>query len=337
MIIIDTETTGLKPGIDELLQVSIIDTHGAVLLDEYIKPDRATEWAEAMRINGITPEMVANARSIRDPYLHAKIQHIINSADKIIGYNVMFDIAFLAGAGFDVPNQDELVDVMIEFAEIYGDWREDTQSYKWQKLTTAAAYYGFDWPINAHNSLGDCLATLHVYNSMQQQSKLRPCPFCGSDRVHMVDNRTLIRCEGCMAEIGIMGLGHPDDIIKAYNRRSSDKPHGETLHIDDMDKILDDALGDDQYQRCDRCGTYRPKNEMFDGLCEECRAEDAAAARAEDAEDQIQRCTRCGTYVDKDTMYAGICAECQAEDEAKSKQAGWYKIEEIIKEVLPDE
>ena len=140
-----------------------------------------------------------------------------------------------------------------------------------------------------------------------------------------------------MAEISIMGVCYPDDIIKAYNRRSSDKPHGETLHIDDMDKILDDALGDDQYHRCDRCGTYRPKNEMFDGLCEECRAEDAAAARAEDAEDQIQRCTRCGTYVDKETMYAGICAECQAEDEAKSKQAGWYKIEEIIKEVLPDE
>lgn len=140
-----------------------------------------------------------------------------------------------------------------------------------------------------------------------------------------------------MAEISIMGLGHPDDIIKAYNRRAADQPHGAPLHKDDVDKILDDALGGDQYQRCDRCGTYRPKNEMFDGLCEECRAEDAAAARAEDAEDQIQRCTRCGTYVDKDTMYAGICAECQAEDEAKSKQAGWYKIEEIIKEVLPDE
>lgn len=168
-IILDTETTGLKPEIDELLQVSIIDTHGAVLLDEYIKPDRAQEWPEAMRINQITPEMVANARSIRDPYLHAKIQHILKNADKVIGYNVMFDIAFLSAAGFDVPNNDELTDVMLDFAEIYGDWREDLGGYKWQKLTTAADYYGYEWPINAHNSLGDCLATLYVYQCMHKK------------------------------------------------------------------------------------------------------------------------------------------------------------------------
>lgn len=167
-IILDTETTGLKPEIDELLQVSIIDTNGVILLNEYIKPDRATEWTDAMRINQITPEMVAHAPSIRDPYLHAKIQHILNNADKVIGYNTIFDIAFLAAAGFDVPNNDELTDVMIDFAEKYGELRDDG-SYKWQKLTTAAAYYGYEWPVGAHNSLGDCLATLHVYNCMHKK------------------------------------------------------------------------------------------------------------------------------------------------------------------------
>ena len=240
-IILDTETTGLKPEIDELLQVSIIDTDGHILLDVYLRPTRCTEWPEAMRINGITPEMVSNARSIRDPYLHAKIQHIINNADRVIGYNTPFDMAFLAAAGFDVPNNDELTDVMLDFAEVYGDYREELGGYKWQKLTTAAAYYGYKWPVNAHNSLGDCLATLHVYNSMQQQRKLRPCPFCGSDRVHLIENRELIRCEGCMAEIGIMGLGHPDDIIKAYNRRAEDQPHGGRT----VREYIDEMIGGD--------------------------------------------------------------------------------------------
>ena len=337
MIIIDTETTGLKPGIDELLQVSIINEHGDTLLDRYIRPTRCKEWPEAMAINHITPDMVRDCPTIAE--IRDKIQTLISEADKIMGYNTYFDLAFLSESGIDVPDSDsgKIIDVMIDFAEVYGDYREDLGGYKWQKLTTAAAYYGYEWPVNAHNSLGDCLATLHVYNSMQQQRKLRSCPFCGSKSVRLVDNKALIRCSQCMAEISIMGVCYPDDIIAAYNRRAEDQPHGAPLHKDDVDKILDDALGDDQYQRCDRCGTYRPKDQIFDGLCEECRAEDAAAARAEDAEDRIQRCSRCGTYVDTDSMYAGICAECQAEDEAKSKQAGWYKIEEIIKEVLPDE
>lgn len=298
-IILDTETTGLRPEIDELLQVSIIDTHGAVLLDEYVKPDRATEWTEAMRINGITPEMVANARSIRDPYLHAKIQHIINSADKIIGYNVMFDIAFLAAAGFDVPNNDELTDVMIDFAEIYGDWREETQSYKWQKLTTAADYYGYEWTVDAHNSLGDCLATLYVYQCMQDAARLRACPFCGSDRVQYVPDAYEIRCRDCLTRITVDCAMDRDDVIRAYNRRATDQAH----------ETEPDSL------------RYEPELAELD----------------EDEYDSIGRCERCGTYVAKESICDGICAMCQADDAAERESAKLIAISEVIKEVLPDE
>lgn len=345
IIILDTETTGLNPEEDELLQVSIISETGETLIDQYVRPTRCTAWPEAERVNHITPEMVRDCPTIHDMAVSMQISRILENADKIIGYNTQFDISFLIAAGYDVPIC-ETVDVMRDFAEVYGDYREELGGYKWQKLTTAAEYYGFEWPIDAHNALGDCLATLYVYQHMQQQH-LRPCPFCGQTdylKTEDVSDGILMPLVyiNCSPPLGGCGATGPicrsiNHALAAWNRRAADQPHGAPLHKDDVDKILDDALGDDQYQRCDRCGTYRPKNEMFDGLCEECRAEDAAAARAEDAEDQIQRCTRCGTYVDKDTMYAGICAECQAEDEAKSKQAGWYKIEEIIKEVLPDE
>lgn len=53
-------------------------------------------------------------------------------------------------------------------------------------------------------------------------------------------------------------------------------------------------------------------------------------------DEEYERCERCGTYVHRDSMYAGICAECQADDERKSKEAGLTAIEEILKEVLPD-
>lgn len=54
----------------------------------------------------------------------------------------------------------------------------------------------------------------------------------------------------------------------------------------------------------------------------------------QDHDDQYQRCDRCGTYVHRDSMYAGICAECQAEDAAQSERAGWHSIEEILHDVI---
>ena len=293
-IILDTETTGLNPEQDELLQVSIISDTGETLIDQYVRPTSCTEWPDAERVNHITPDMVRDCPAISDPAVHDAIQSVLYSAEKIIGYNTQFDISFLIAAGYDVPIC-ETVDVMRDFSEVYGDYRDELGGYKWQKLTTAAAYYGYEWPIDAHNSLGDCLATLHVYQNMQQQKHLRPCPFCGSDRVHLVERNALIRCEACFAEVSIMGRCFPDDIIQAYNRRAEEKPNG----WDSAQQYIDQTLHDD--------------------------------------DDQYQRCDRCGTYVDRDSMYAGICAECQAEDAAQSERAGWHSIEEILKEVMPDE
>lgn len=59
-IVIDTETTGLTDS-DELLQISVIDDAGTVLFDSLVRPYFHTEWPEAQKVNGITPEMVAGA------------------------------------------------------------------------------------------------------------------------------------------------------------------------------------------------------------------------------------------------------------------------------------
>lgn len=56
--VIDFETTGLKAGIDEILQVSIIDENYNTLYNTYCKPLRRRTWKEAQKINGITPKMV---------------------------------------------------------------------------------------------------------------------------------------------------------------------------------------------------------------------------------------------------------------------------------------
>ena len=173
-IVIDTETTGLDPEKDELLQVSIIDDEGNVLFNSLFRPERTHTWDAAQAVNGITPEMVMNAPKIADK--KEEISRIVEQAEAVIGYNTMFDITFLTNNDIRLPVDQsfDVVDVMRDFAPIYGEWSEKKRDYKWQKLTKAAEYYGYDWeshPEGAHNSLGDCFATLHVYKSIKKEKQ----------------------------------------------------------------------------------------------------------------------------------------------------------------------
>lgn len=165
VLIVDTETTGLEPSENEILQLSIIDGNGTELYNGYFCPC-AREWKEAQAVNHIAPADVQNA-----PRLSAelpRISEIFARAHKIIGYNLPFDLSFLECSGVLVPAAAECIDVMQLFAPIYGANSEKYGGYKWQKLTKAAAYYGYDWSEHgsAHDSRADCYATLYVYNKI---------------------------------------------------------------------------------------------------------------------------------------------------------------------------
>lgn len=169
-IVIDTETTGLNPYDDELLQVSIIDGQGNTLFNSYIKPLYTDNWNKAMAVNHITPETVATAPNILE--VKQEISRIINSAHTIIGYNVDFDLGFLSNIGIRNENA-AIVDVMEDFADIYGEWSEQYGCHKWQKLTKCAEYYGYDWGTDiAHDSLADCKATLYCHQKMLQEEHM---------------------------------------------------------------------------------------------------------------------------------------------------------------------
>lgn len=159
-IVLDTETTGLNATEDELLQVSIIDNEGTVLFDSYIRPTQHTEWAEAERVNHITPEMVADAPTIAE--VMPEINDILKRYDKIVGYNVRFDADFLKNNGAEFADNTNFVDSMKIFSLYL------SADNKRCKLTEAADYFCYDWSEHkeAHNSLGDCFATLYVYKKL---------------------------------------------------------------------------------------------------------------------------------------------------------------------------
>lgn len=163
IIVFDTETTGLNFFHDEIIQISIIDGDGNELLNTYVKPYWNTEWSMASEINHIYPETVASA-----PYAHELIpivRGIFASAKTLVAYNNKFDLMMLKNWGIDVRPDQVNYDVMLKFAEIYGEWNESFGNYKWQKLTKAAWYYGYIF--DAHDSLEDVRATLAVYYAIK--------------------------------------------------------------------------------------------------------------------------------------------------------------------------
>ncbi|MBM6695387.1 3'-5' exonuclease [Pseudoflavonifractor capillosus] len=164
-IVLDTETTGLDPRRDELLQISVLDADtGATVLNTYVRPIWTLEWPQAQNIHGITPEMVAEAPTLAE--LHLELRAIFGTAREIIGYNTFFDLAFLEPYG--INSYREIVDVMMDFAPIYGEWSEYHDDYKWQSLSTCAAYFGYDWGEDkVHDSLADCKATLFCYHKLR--------------------------------------------------------------------------------------------------------------------------------------------------------------------------
>lgn len=164
-IILDTETTGLIPRQDEVLQLAIITDQEEILFCDYIKPMRKTEWKNAEAINGISPKMVKDKKTFVE--LKDQIQDILNGADVIIGYNLGYDLSFLQHAGIVIPRDAEKIDVMEEFAPIFGEWNDYYETYKWQKLETAAQFYGYMGSAT-HDALDDTKLTLFVYKKMNE-------------------------------------------------------------------------------------------------------------------------------------------------------------------------
>lgn len=166
IICVDVETTGLSTTDDEILKLSIIDGNYEVLFNEYIKPSRKTEWPDAQKINGISPEQVENMPTIEKHI--TVLNKIFEEAELLVGYNIKkFDSRILTAAGVNIPRIIDYYDVMLEFAPIYGEWDDYHKDYKWQKLTTCAKFYDYDWGDDvAHDSLSDVKATLHCFMKM---------------------------------------------------------------------------------------------------------------------------------------------------------------------------
>lgn len=152
-VIIDTETTGLAH--PEIIQISIIDSDGNVLVNTLVNPVREIEQG-AIDIHGITAETVKDAPTYGDIY-----GDIISAIGRrtVAIYNAAFDLnaMVISKREYHLPSMSisKVVCVMEMYSQFVGDWNSYYGNYRWQKL-----------PGGDHTALGDCLATLALIHDM---------------------------------------------------------------------------------------------------------------------------------------------------------------------------
>ncbi|WP_421684839.1 3'-5' exonuclease [Yersinia kristensenii] len=169
-LILDTETTGLGDDA-EIIEISIIDCTGKILLDTLVKPLKSIP-AAATAIHGITNDMVADAPTWRD--IHYQFVALSNDRTLLI-YNASFDSRLIfqtaATNNCPVPEKKYIFDaecVMKTYAEYYGQWDQKRNKFKWQRLANAAEQQGVVIDGTPHRALADCKTTLGIIRAMAE-------------------------------------------------------------------------------------------------------------------------------------------------------------------------
>lgn len=167
-VVLDTETTGLEDG--EIVQIAIVDKAGKVLLDTLVRPFGAIP-ASATAIHGISAVTIAEADPPIWTTVRDQVYEILRGRHVVI-YNAVYDRKMMhkSSERWGLPKTEwkEIATfwcAMEAFAEHYGDYNEYRQSYRWQKLSTAARYYRIAQK-DAHAALDDAETTRQLCLAM---------------------------------------------------------------------------------------------------------------------------------------------------------------------------
>jgi DNA polymerase III subunit epsilon len=162
-VYLDTETTGLEKS-SEIIEICVIDDSNQVLFQSLVKPTSRIP-SEALRIHGITDEMVKTAPAWFNVW--PKIEAVL--AGQQVGiYNADFDLRLIQQTNARYHIRWERHDsnafcIMKLYAQFYGLWNRAYGNYRYFSLETARQHCHIPLP-NAHRALDDALlarAVLH--------------------------------------------------------------------------------------------------------------------------------------------------------------------------------
>lgn len=172
IVVIDTETTGLTYA-DEIIEIAVLSTAGAVLLHSLVKPSRPIP-AAATEINHITDEMVANAPTWAEVY--PRLMEVLGDK-RWIGWKSEFDARLITQTCLINGLYDDLspAQLLAEYERIHGSQIDAKRIYsEWycepdrehggfvrQHLAAATQQMCVEHD-KAHRAVADCYAVIGV-------------------------------------------------------------------------------------------------------------------------------------------------------------------------------
>jgi DNA polymerase III subunit epsilon len=159
-VVFDTETTGLSPATDEIVQIAAVRlVNGRRLetevFDTLVDPGRPIP-ASSTDVHGITESMVKGAPTIAEA---GRRFHAFARGAVLVAHNAPFDLEFLRrheqaiGAGFDNP----VLDTVLLSAVVFGQLEQHS-------LDALTARLGITIPDEArHTAIGDTIATADAF------------------------------------------------------------------------------------------------------------------------------------------------------------------------------
>lgn len=156
-VVLDTETTGLDPACNDIVEISAIRFENfkpVSLFTTLLKPNIPI-LERASEISGITNEMVENSPSFSE--IKSSLKDFIGNLP-IVAHNASFDIKFLYASGFDFDKDAVFYDTLALSRE-HITYCEKTKckpkSYRLGNICSTCDIY-FD---GAHRASADALAT----------------------------------------------------------------------------------------------------------------------------------------------------------------------------------
>ncbi|CAG7651641.1 exonuclease domain-containing protein [Paenibacillus allorhizosphaerae] len=168
-LILDTEATGLDYD-SEIVDIAVIDLDENVLFESLVKPVCPIP-EEATAIHGITNEMVENAPSWPEVWVH--IQKILSVDKTILTYNADYDFQMIR-SNCERHNQSYTLlknfCVMQTYAEYVGSYSRYHRDFTWISLMDAA--YDQDirmLGIGSHRAKADCIVCARLIHRVAKR------------------------------------------------------------------------------------------------------------------------------------------------------------------------
>lgn len=152
-LVLDTETTGLNPARDEIIDIALVELDGTVLLDTLVQCQGPIP-ADATRIHGITKEKLEGCPAF--PEMWEQLSPFLTRP--LVIYNASYDVPMLAYGALRYGIHMARPDAYCLMAH-YSDYR-DASDRPYQSLENVCQELGI--ALGTHRALSDAQAARQV-------------------------------------------------------------------------------------------------------------------------------------------------------------------------------